>query len=200
MGTFDSVYLNKLNKLQEENEKLKTALRMIVEANPPIDPSEIPGLAPYELDDVFPGYESPFGNPPAGLRPPQRPMGNPAGIPFWKWVRQLGNPINYQQWQDWVDQWSRSNPNTPFGNKPQRYRDFLDAMDELDFDRQQRELWRDYERLPVRPSPGFPKPPTWGGRLWKAIKPLITQGPTQNNPTQTTASGAQGGNSQPDVM
>jgi hypothetical protein len=33
MGTFDSVYKNKIRQLEEENNKLKTALRMIFEAD-----------------------------------------------------------------------------------------------------------------------------------------------------------------------
>lgn len=192
MGTFDSVYKNKIRQLEEENNKLKTALRMIFEAD---GDYEIFPLAPYEQDfgDAFPNSPNPSNISP---RPTNFP--NPQGIPFWKWVRQLGNPINFEQWQQWVDQWGRANPGQDYGPKPWRYDELL------------RPNYDDLQRLPRQPpvqpwelGPGDgarPTKPGWGGRLWRAIKPLVTQGPTQNNPAQTTASSAPRGNSQPEVM
>ena len=192
MGTFDTVYKNKLRQLEEENNKLKTALRMIFEADGDYD---IIPLAPYEQDfgDAFPNSPNPSNISP---RPGQFNP-SPQGVPFWKWVRQLGNPTNFQQWQQWVDQWERANPGVPFGNKPGRYEDFLRApsyMTEPELERLRDPPFKPWQIRPAPTKPGRL------GRLWRAIKPLISQGPTQNNPAQTTASSVPDGNSQAEVM
>lgn len=199
MGTFDSVYRNKIYQLQEENKKLKAALQMIFEAND--GPDFIP-LAPYESE----GYD---GDYPRGTqRSPQTPS-SPGN--FWRWVRELGRNPTYED----ILRWQQANPNAPVGK---RYQDFLRGMEELrgirEFEQGQREF-EDMQRQaqpnpnqtpattrPVRKpgstpaTPAAPKPAILPS-VWKAIKPFISEVPPTSTTNQAVASG---GNQQVDVV